>query len=352
MQSHDIEKKKVSPAPFVAAVVVLVILMALVATRAVRSPKATLPLGLETEAYHIPADNHMTTKKIQLGHLLYFDKRLSPDDSVACASCHRPNAGFTDNQPVSDGIRGQKGTRSAPTVINRVFSASQFWDGRAASLEEQAKGPLTNPIEHGFKDEAAVVEKVSSIRQYRELFRAVFNSDVTMDGIAKAIAAFERTVISGNSKYDRYKVGEKDALNAQEIRGLQIFEGKGNCSPCHAGFNFTDEDFHNLGVGMDAESPDLGRYNVTHDESDKGAFKTPTLRAIGKTAPYMHDGSIATLEEVVHFYNVGGHPNSNLSPLIEPLGLSEQEEKDIVAFLNALDGEGWQEITPPGDFPE
>jgi len=352
MQSNDTELKKVSPIPFLVAVVILVMVVALVATRAVREPKAALPLGLEKEAYHIPEDNPMTTKKIQLGHLLYFDKRLSPDDSVACASCHRPNAGFTDNQPVSTGIRGQKGARSAPTVINRAFSTVQFWDGRAASLEEQAKAPLTNPIEHGFKDEAAVVEKISSIRQYRKLFRGVFDSEVTMDGIAKAIAAFERTVISGNSRYDRYQAGEKKALTEQEIRGLQIFEDKGNCAVCHSEFNFADEDFHNLGVGMSAENPDLGRYDVTRDDGDKGAFKTPTLREISRTAPYMHDGSIKTLEEVVHFYNIGGEPNPNLSPIIEPLDLTEQEEKDLVAFLRALDGEGWQEITSPGDFPE
>lgn len=311
-----------------------------------------LPLGLSAKDVMIPADNPMSREKVELGRALYFDKRLSADDTVACATCHAPANGFTDNLPVSSGIKGQKGGRSAPTVINRAFSDVQFWDGRAATLEAQAKGPITNPIEMGIPNHDVAVKKIAAIKGYAEWFKKVFGKDVNIDDMARAIAAFERTVVSGNSKYDRYQVGDKKALSAGEKRGLDIFEGKGNCIRCHGGANFTDEEYHNIGVGMSATNPDLGRYVVTKKEEDKGAFKTPTLRDISATAPYMHDGSDKTLMDVVEFYDKGGAANANLSKRVEKLGLTAQEKKDLVAFMEALSGEGWRHITAPKEFPK
>ncbi|GMT42183.1 MAG: cytochrome-c peroxidase [bacterium] len=311
-----------------------------------------LPLGLEASEYKIPKDNPMTKDKIELGRALYFDVRLSANNRISCATCHAPEIGFTDGQPVSQGINRQQGGRSAPTVINRAFSAVQFWDGRAGSLEEQAKGPLTNPIEMGMPSNYAVVEKLKSIKGYRKWFEKVFKKEVNIDDFAKAVAAFERTVLSGNSPYDRYIAGDKNAMTASQVRGLKLFEGKARCATCHSGFNFTDEDYHNLGVGWDSGSADLGRYMVTKDSDDMGAFKTPTLRDVSNTAPYMHDGSDATLEQVVEFYNKGGIKNPSLDPLMEPLNLSAAEVKNLAAFMKALDGEGWRNISPPERFPE
>jgi cytochrome c peroxidase len=311
-------------------------------------PKA--PLGLPPIAW--PKDNPYSHAKVELGRLLYFDRRLSGDETVSCASCHAPKMGFTDNAPVSTGIRQQKGGRSAPTVINRVYSMAQFWDGRAASLEEQAKGPIANPIEMGMTHDGAV-ENIRKVTGYRPLFAKAFGTeDIDIDRIAKAIACFERTVLSGNSPYDRYKHGDKRAMTAEQVRGMDIFVNKAKCDSCHEGANFTLNAYHNLGVGMDKPEPDLGRFAVTKDPRDWGAFKTPTLREIEHTGPYMHDGSLKTLDEVMEFYNKGGVPNKNLSQEIKPLHLTEQDKKDVVAFLKALSGEGWQGITAPLELPK
>jgi cytochrome c peroxidase len=237
-------------------------------------------------------------------------------------------------------------------VINRAFSAIQFWDGRADSLEAQAKGPMTNPIEMGQPNHDVVVKKVAAIKGYADWFKKVFNKDVNIDDMAKAIAEFERTVLSGNSKYDRFKAGNEKAMNASAKRGLALFEGKAKCISCHNGANFTDEDYHNLGVGMAAAKPDLGRAVVTKKPEDNGAFKTPTLRDIAATAPYMHDGSEKTLEAVVAFYDKGGDANPSLSPRIEKLNLTGAEKKDLVAFMKALSGKGWQHLTAPKEFPK
>ena len=295
----------------------------------------------------------MTKDKVKLGRLLFFDKRLSKDNTISCSSCHMPEFAYTDGKPVSTGIKGQKGGRSAPTVINRAFSTVQFWDGRAATVEEQALGPLVNPIEHGFPNHEELVQKLNHIKGYKKEFRKVFGTDVTKEGIGKAIAAFERTIISGNSRFDQYDLGGKeDALSESEKKGLALFRGKARCTKCHSGFNFTEEKFHNLGIGMDSPSPDLGRFEVTKKEDEKGAFKTPTLREITKTAPYMHDGRFKSLEEVVDFYNKGGIKNPSQDPLIIPLDLTEEEKKDVVAFLHSLAGEGWQQVKAPRKFPQ
>ncbi len=313
-----------------------------------------LPTGIAQSDLKIPAGNLMTSAKVDLGRLLYFDKRLSADDTVACASCHAPDRGFTDNAPVSTGIRGQKGGRSAPTVINRALSEAQFWDGRAISLEAQAKGPLINPIEMGMPDHDAVVAKLKKIKGYHRMFARAFGKPgINIDRVAQAIAAFERTVLSGNSKYDRYQAGDKKAMSEAEARGMELFNGKARCATCHNGVNFTDEQYHNIGVGMDAKQPDMGRHAVTKEDADKGAFKTPTVRDIAATGPYMHNGQEKTLEEVVEYYNKGGFPNANLDPLMEPLNLTDAEKKDVAAFMKALDGKGgWKNIKAPNKFPK
>lgn len=309
-----------------------------------------VPLGLLPIQW--PKDNPYSPAKVELGKLLYFDTRLSKDNTVSCATCHSPKFGYTDGLPVSTGIKGQKGGRSAPTVINRAYSLAQFWDGRAATLEDQAKGPIENPIEMG-ETHNAVISKLRGIAGYRKLFLNVFGTeDFTIDHVAKAIATFERTVLSGNAPYDRYRAGNKAAMTADQVRGMDVYLNKAKCDQCHEGINFTSNAYHNVGVGMDKPNPDEGRSAVTKNPADWGAFKTPTLRDIARTAPYMHDGSLKTLEEVVDFYDKGGTPNKNLDEKIKPLKLSDQDKKDLVAFMKALNGEGWQKIQVPTKFPE
>jgi cytochrome c peroxidase len=308
-----------------------------------------LPLGLQADAAYVPEDNPLTKEKIELGKLLYFDPRISKDGTVSCATCHNPFHGFADPKRTSAGVGGSLGGRNSPTVINRLFSKEQFWDGRAEDLEGQAHGPMTNPVEMAMPSHEQVVKNISLIRGYRPYFENTFGTnEVTIKKIAQALASYERTVLSGNSPFDRYMAGAKDAMGAEAVRGMEIFNGKANCKVCHAGFNFTDESYHNLGVGMDKPKPDLGRYEISKNESDKGAFKTPTLRNVALNAPYMHDGSEATLREVVAFYNKGGVKNQWLSQEIKALNLSEQEITDLVAFLEALSGEVTNAALPAG----
>ena len=312
-----------------------------------------LPVGLQAGAAYVPENNPLSADKIALGRLLYFDTRLSKDGTLACATCHNPYHGFSDPGKTSKGVGGKLGGRNSPTVINRLFSKEQFWDGRAEDLEAQAKGPLANPIEMALPSTDIAVKTVAAIRGYAPLFKAAFGDEkVTIDRIAQAIASFERTVVSGNSPYDRFQAGQKDALSASAVRGMELFNGKANCKVCHAGFNFTDEGYHNLGVGMTAGKPDLGRSVISKSDADKGSFKTPTLRDIAYTAPYMHDGSEATLRAVVEFYNKGGTPNPTLSKEIKPLGLSAQEIDDVVAFMEGLSGEIAGSTLPAVTFPK
>ncbi len=307
--------------------------------RTVAAAIPAVPKGLDSTALYVPADNPTTPEKVALGMELYYDKRLSLDSSVACASCHNPRFGFSDGQRVSTGIRGQQGTRNSPSIVNRAFSRQQFWDGRAASLEEQAKGPIANPIEMGFTH-AGVVERLAAIPAYREQFRQVFGpGPLTIDLVAKAIAAYERTVMSGNSPYDRYVAGDKTALSPEAQRGMQLFFGKARCAQCHVGPNFTDEQYHNLGIGFDGPHPDSGRFAVSKDMGDIGAFRTPTLRDVALTAPYLHDGTAGTLEEVVALYNNGGVKNPHLSPRMARLNLTTRDQADLVAFLKSLTGD-------------
>ncbi len=319
-------------------------------------PEPPLGLPLEDVLKAIPEDNPMTRAKVELGRQLYFDKRLSRDSTISCATCHDPAMGWTEHKPVSTGINGQKGTRNSPTVLNRIFGKTQFWDGRAASLEEQALGPIENPIEMGFTLKE-LVERLKGIEGYGIQFEKVFGG-ISADAIGKAIAAFERTVMAGAAPYDYYqqaepylKMSEQELANAgpeakkaveeyqkhrmsdSAKRGMDLFFGEALCSVCHLGPNFSDEDFDNLGVGMMAKEPDPGRKKVTGKEEDTGAFRTPTCRNLVHTAPYMHDGSMKTLEEVIEHYVKGGIPNPYLSKDIKKLDLTEQEKKDLLAFL-------------------
>jgi len=351
-------RKAVSGALAICAVMVLSPWTAALAANAESATeyKLKIPFGLEETAVVIPADNPLTNEKVELGRLLVFDKRLSQDNTIACMSCHLAKFAFTDGKPVATGIRGQKGGRSAPVSFNRVFSSAQFWDGRAATLEAQSIGPFTNPIEHGFPNYDVMMAKMMKIAGYRKLFKQAFGDDnITIENVGKAIASFQRTNLSGNSPADRFDQGQEEgAISAAAQHGLILFREKARCTKCHSGFNFTDEKFHNAGIGWDTNTVDLGRYMVSKNPEDIGAFKTPTLREIARSAPYMHDGRFKTLEEVVNFYNQGGIKNPHQDPLVIPLDLTDQEKRDLVQFLHTLngDGTGSQHVTAPKSFPK
>jgi cytochrome c peroxidase len=304
-----------------------------------------VPLGLKPVP--VPADNPLTAEKVELGKQLYFDPRLSCDDTVSCASCHDPKKGWSNGTPFATGVRSQVGGRSAPTIINSAYSELQFWDGRALRLEGQALGPIQNPIEMDHKLDDCV-SKLNKIPGYKQQFQKVFGTDVTAENIAKAIASFERTVLSGNAPYDKFKAGDSKALSAAAERGMKLFFGKAHCSACHTGPNFSDDSFHNIGVGMQAAKPDLGRYEVTKVLGDKGAFKTPTLREVARHSPYMHDGSLKTLEEVVEHYDKGGIANPQLDEEISPLKLTPSEKADLITFMKeGLASPDYPDIAPP-----
>lgn len=336
----------------------------------------TFPLGIPADLWElmIPEDNPMTEAKVALGKALYFDTRLSADNTVSCATCHDPRRAFTDGKPVSEGVGGKKGARNAPTILNAMFNEEQFWDGRAKTLEDQAKQPLINPVEMAMPSHDAVVAKIKQIPEYVKRFREAFGGTepITIDHIVQAIAAFERTQLSGDAPFDRFIAGDEKAISAAAKRGWELFKGKARCITCHE-FNpsspfFTDFKYHNIGVGMKATRnfetlarrvqqlaergelteaeldklslaegfSELGRFLVTRQPKDVGAFKTPPLRDVALTGPYMHDGSMKTLREVIEFYNKGGEPNPNLDGGIIELHLTEQEISDLEAFLKTL----------------
>ena len=311
--------------------VILVGCASLLAPPGRRLPDSNLP------PMAVPADNPMADDKVRLGMQLYFEPRLSADSTISCATCHVPEAGWANHNPTDTGIGGQVGGRNSGSIIDAGYMRYQFWDGRAGSLEEQALGPIHNPIEMGETLEN-VVRKLQAIPGYAAQFERVFGGPVTTDGIAKAIAAFERTIVSGPSPYDRFAAGERDAISPAAQRGLTLFNGKGHCSPCHSGPTFSDQSFHNLGVGMDAPEPNLGREVVTKQRRDRGRYKTPGLRNVAETYPYLHDGTARTLMDVIDLYDRGGVANGNLDPLVVPLGLTHREKLDLVAFLEALTG--------------
>lgn len=337
------------------------------------------PLGLPPVP--VPADNPQSPKKIKLGDKLFHDKRLSSTGQVSCATCHDDKKTFTDSPlRVSQGINKLKGTRNAPTVVNAAYFHKLFWDGREPSLEEQSKDPMVNPVEMGLPNHEPVLKLVRTDPEYAKAFKAVFGKSgdqLTMEEVKKAIASFERTLVAGDSPFDRYYFGgDKKAMTPAQIRGFKVFMGQGRCVSCHTVEQdqalFTDNRFHNIGIGInrmqkdvprlageflkaktqggdvdkavlsDPKTSNLGRFAVTDALDDMGSFKTSTLRNIAMTAPYMHDGSLKTLKEVVIHYNNGGFTrkgervNDFLSGGIRPLHLSERQMSDLVAFLGAL----------------
>lgn len=304
------------------------------------------PLGLPPVP--VPADNPPTAEAIALGRRLFFDVKLSRDNTVSCASCHNPALFFADGQKVSRGVGGQTGTRNAPTAVNAAYNGTQFRDGRAASLEQQAGIPIAAANEMNLPHELCV-QKLNADQSYKDEFDKVFGpGPLTMRKVEKAIASFERTLVSGDSAFDRYQYGgDKTALSAAAIRGLAVFsdKNKGNCATCHLIGEqyalFTDDRFHNLGAGMNAsgELTDQGRFEQTRVAADRGAFRTPSLRNVAKTAPYMHDGSLKTLAEVIDFYIGGGSSNPQLDKEMKPLKLTAQERSDLLIFLESLTGE-------------
>jgi len=316
-------------------------------------------LGHEVAVRELPAPPD--PERARLGRWLFYDQRLSADGTLSCASCHRPEHAFSEPTPVSTGIRGQKGGRKAPSFINAVYAfyPETFWDGRAGSLEEQAIGPVANPIEMGNTHEA-MVATIGGLEGYGPYFARAFGDPaVTLDRIAQAIADYERTRVSGNARYDQWVEADPDEpgyvspLSEQEVLGHDLFFGKALCATCHVGASFTDGKYHNLGIGWDPVTQrlaDEGRFVVSGAETDHGAFKTPGLRETTRHAPYMHDGSLATLRDVMLHYDKGGQANPWLSPKLKPLGLTPEEIDALVAFMSALEGEGWQD-TPPALFP-
>ncbi|MDH5180736.1 MAG: cytochrome-c peroxidase [Gammaproteobacteria bacterium] len=351
-------------------------ILAMVLTTVVQ---AATPVGLP--AVPVPKNNPQSPDKIKLGEKLFLDKRFSADGTVSCSTCHDPARAFTDSPlKVSEGIKKLTGTRNAPTVVNAAYMEKQFWDGREPDLEGQSAGPFINPVEMGLKNHEPILQIVRSDPEYQKLFKKVFKASgkqITMKHVQQAIASFERTVISGNSPFDRfYFTGDKSALNEKEQRGLQVFLGQGRCVSCHTISQthalFTDSRFHNLGVGFDRINKDvkelanayqaarkkgidvdvevltnkntseLGRFAVSTQLRDLGGFKTPTLRNVAVTGPYMHDGSMETLRDVVVFYNNGGRVKESdpffdfQSGGIRPLDLSDDQIDDLVAFLEAL----------------
>ncbi len=323
-------------------------------------PPGVLPLV-------IPADNPLTSEKVDLGRRLYFDKRVSKDDSISCATCHDPGHGFADGRgkPTSAGVGGQLGGRNSPTTLNAALLTEQFWDGRAPTLEAQSVLPIINPVEMAQPDHAAVVAKLRAIAEYGPLFAAAFGTpEISIERVGRAIASFERTLVSLDAPIDRFLAGDAKAISESAKRGWALFNGKARCNTCHGHVGslplFTDELYKNLGVGTQRpgfeklgrqveadpaaleragdtpEAAELGRFRVTREKVHIGAFKTPHLRNIALTAPYMHDGSEPTLAAVIDFYDRGGQPNPWLDGGIRPLGLLAAEKAELVELLGAF----------------
>ena len=280
-----------------------------------------VPLGLDVYM-PVPLDNPLTSEKVALGRRLFFDRRLSRSGVLSCASCHNPKHAFTDGRAVSIGVLGRRGSRNAPTLVNRGYGGAHFWDGRASSLEKQVLEPIFSRNELDMTQ----VELQNRLR-------------LSPSEVANALASYVRSIRSGESPYDRYLAGDGNALNAQQRRGLALFRGKANCSACHIGPNLTDESFHNTGIAWrSGRLQDEGRFAVTRQASDQGSFKTPTLREISRTAPYMHDGGLATIDQVIEHYDRGGIPNPHLDTSLRPLRLAPDEKQALASFLRALSG--------------
>ena len=279
-------------------------------------------------------------EEVQLGKALFFDNRLSLSNKISCATCHNPNLGFSDGHSLGIGTKGNKLSRNAPHLYNLAWSSSLFWDGRADSLEQQSLMPIESKNEMSMPM-VVLNAKLKKVKYYQENFKKLYSDGINTKNLAKALAAFERTLITNNSDFDKYLKGNKNALLPEAVRGMKLFQGKASCINCHDGANFTDDSFHNIGIN----DKDLGRGTIVKDKSLNGAFKTPGLRNVLFTAPYMHDGSIKTIEDVIRFYNKGGNKIKNKDKLIKPLKLNEQEIFDLVAFMGSINEE--VKIDPP-----
>jgi cytochrome c peroxidase len=339
-----------------------------------RQASGEIPLGLPTDTweYYVPRHNPQTAGKVALGRKLFFDQRLSADGTVACATCHKPELAFADGKAVAEGVAGRRGARNSPSLLNVIYNNGFFWDGRTATLEEQAIQPLINSLEMGDQTHVDVVARLRRLPEYVDEFQQVFNGSITIERVGQAIAAYERTLLSGAAPFDRYFAGETNAIGEAAQRGFALFRGKARCSRCHSFSErspfFTNFDYVNTGVATNhpafemmsrvlfdaADSPalkslvdkfaqqeggqELGRITISYHILDLGAFHVPSLRNVAQTAPYFHDGSAATLADVVRFYNQGGKDNLNREWDLHPLGLTEEEQRDLVAFLESLSG--------------
>jgi len=363
------------------AIPVLILLSAAVSVPAQpAAPGAPPPVALfsaEMLRSFTPADNPITDAKAKLGDMIFDEKRISADNSVACNTCHSPRNGFTTHTPASRGVGDQIGKRNAPSILNAMFYKSMFWDGRAATLEEQARLPILNPVEMGQKDRKDVVAKLAAIPEFVDAFQKVFGRQPNWEDMGKALAAFERTRLSTEAPFDRFLHGDEKALNASQRRGWALFTSKARCGSCHtydpALPLFGDNRFHNTGAGsgkpdfnqlakralesaaasnkaeidklaLETDYSELGRFLVTQKREDIGAFKTPFLRDVLLTGPYMHDGSMETLWDVVEFFSKGGVQNPFLDAEMKPLGLSANEVEDLVNFLGALTSDRFAEL--------
>lgn len=284
-----------------------------------------------------PADNASTPARVALGKKLFFDPRLSGDGNMSCATCHNPLFGWSDSLPTAKGVKSKVLGRATPTIINTAYNSIQMWDGRKKSLEDQAMGPMEATVEMNM-DTAKLFKWLNASEGYSKLFSEAYpGKEIGADSVSKAIASYERTIVSNSSPFDKWVKGNKNAMSKQQVRGFKLFTGKAQCDTCHSAPNFTDDGFHNLGLASwGQKNPDMGRYAQVPLKLMKGAFKTPTLRDVALTAPYFHDGSAATLTDVVEHYSKGGIVKTNLSPNMQELKLSEQEKADIVAFMQAL----------------
>ncbi len=298
------------------------------------SPEGYAPLD-RYAAMVIPADNPLTAEAATLGKQLYHDTRLSGDGSRSCYSCHVCEKGLTDGLPVAIGAFNKTLTRSSPTLWNIGFHSEFYWDGRAKSLEAQAFAAWKGG-NMGASDPQAVVDALNAIPAYLAQFEAVYGEAASVDNVPKALASYMRTIVGGETAWDRWQAGDASAVSEAAKRGYQVFQ-EARCVLCHVGVLFTDQQFHNVGIGMAADSPDVGRFKVTGLEQHTGAFKTPTLRDISQSAPYFHDGSVATLEEAVRFMLAGGAPNPHLDPALKPYEATDAQVADLLAFLETLD---------------
>ena len=304
-----------------------------------------------------PKENKLTPQRIELGKLLYFDTRLSLDNTISCATCHHPKRGWTDLNPASKavGFKGRVGPRNSPVVLNTAYQNRQFWDGRVKTLEQQALGPIEADVEMNMPLKT-LIPKLNNIKGYLTLFEKAYPGEgITRDTLAKAIASFERTIVSTESPFDKYIKGDKKAISKKAQEGFELFQGKASCTICHDGFNFSDGSFHNIGLNDgELKGKELGRYNVKNRAAWYGVMKTPTLRDITKSAPYFHDGSVKTLEEATAICSSGGryqHGVKNKSLAMVDRKLTRDELDKIVSFMRTLTGPDL-DIKIPTKFPQ